>query len=116
MAIHLTARDTAIAALKAYDEKRLSAQGPTPACMYRDKSGLPCAIGAAINDEQHAEYTPSGTIGFMIASGVITVSPEDRYPLQRLQDLHDAWATNINLSVAAGYEAEFVAYARELAA
>src|SRR5690349_21397755 len=52
--IHLRALDVARAAKEAFLEGRLSAQvSPMPTgCFYRDALGAPCAIGAALTDEQ----------------------------------------------------------------
>lgn len=115
--MHLTARDTAIAALKAYDEKRLSAQGPFPACVYMDPTGRPCAVGAAMPPEFAQVITSAGPVSNLIVDALITCPEGDEPKLLKLQMLHDVWAQNAtDPDRAAQLEAEFVTYAKGLAA
>lgn len=79
------------AGLKAYNEKRLSAQGPTPACRYRDDSGRPCIIGASIPDEIAATLPSQYPVWLLRSYGVHIDSETICY----LQRLHDAWATSL---------------------
>lgn len=80
------------AARKAYDEGRLSAQGPTPACRYRDRSGRPCAIGAALTDKRARECDGYGAsdIPSLVRSGALVTDDVDA--LDNLQIAHDYWA------------------------
>lgn len=87
--IRLTLAQVKEAGLKAYHEKRLSAQGPTPSCMYRDASRRPCVIGAALTDEQ-APDIPEMAIGSLIREKVIVTNATRGLP--RLQEAHDRWA------------------------
>lgn len=87
--IHLELRTVALAAKKAFDEGRLSAQGPTPACEYRDCSGLPCAIGAALSDDFARGLPKNANVWAMRETGLITT--DDFEGLRNLQDAHDRW-------------------------
>lgn len=109
--IHLDVQTVARAALKAYKEGRLSAQGPTPACRYRDASGRPCAIGAAIPDDVAAEWDNVSDSEFMVGAP---------FALKRLQMKHDQWAQSVHdkligRDVCADREQAFVTLCRELA-
>lgn len=90
--IHLTLAQVREAGLKAYQEKRLSAQGPTPACRYRDESGRPCVIGAALTDPQAHQLE-----GAQISMGVKHLAMAWRIEMDRpnelacLQSAHDSW-------------------------
>lgn len=88
--LRLTLAAVKEAGLKAYNEKRLSAQGPTPACKYRDDSGRPCIIGASIPDDIAATLRQSAPVWLLRSNGVHIDSEEICY----LQRLHDAWATS----------------------
>jgi hypothetical protein len=93
--ITLNKLDVARAAAKAYREGSLSAQGATPMCRYRDPSGCPCVIGAAIDADTAAEWDRRGP---EIMTGVSTLHSEgllatdDLGTLMRLQMYHDSWA------------------------
>lgn len=91
-AIHLTLAQVKKAGLLAYHEKRLSAQGPTPSCMYRDASGRPCVIGAALTDEQAAGIPESPLVSLIFGGMIVTGAIRG---LPRLQELHDRWATAV---------------------
>lgn len=106
--IHLIAKEVALAALKAHAEGRLSAQGPTPACRYRDKSGLPCAIGVVLTDECARSIGNVNVLG-LVQDGVI--SADDVGALLLLQNAHDDWS---NYEKEEG-EAHFLAAARRIA-
>lgn len=94
MTIVLNARPTAEAALKAYVEGRLSAQNDTPACLYRDASGHPCAIGAALTDEEVASFDkPTRTIQDLHAFS--RIQTDDIDALQAMQMAHDHWANRV---------------------
>lgn len=108
--IHLDVQTVARAALKAYEEGRLSAQGPTPACRYRDASGRPCAIGAAIPDDVAASWDSlNGGSGVYTLIGAGEATTDGAIALMRLQDVHDLWTTG------GPVEQDFVALCRELA-
>lgn len=86
----LTPEIVKAAGLKAYEEGRLSAQGPTPACQYRDDSGRPCVIGAAIPDDHPglAEFNESVPVDGLT---MWHIQLQDVPTLRRLQGLHDSW-------------------------
>jgi hypothetical protein len=90
--------DVARAAAKAYREGRLSAQGPTPRCSYRDDSGYPCVIGAAIDDNTAALWDMQGV---NLGNGVSALHRErflatdDEDALVYLQMAHDDWASRM---------------------
>ncbi|AKU43631.1 hypothetical protein CPT_Seuss105 [Caulobacter phage Seuss] len=88
----LNVRDVAQAALKAHSEKRLSAQNESPACMYRDHTGHPCAVGAALDNEtaHDLDKIVLSDIPRLIASGRLKTDEPDQ--LAALQRLHDEWA------------------------
>lgn len=102
--IHLKVRDVALAAKKAYDEGRLSAQGPTPACQYRDLSGRPCAIGAALTDAQAGGLC--GAIEWLIGKG--RVRSRGHRALAHIRRAHDRWAGAEGPSEFAKHEAGFL--------
>lgn len=92
-AIHLTAAKVFAAARLAYDENRLSAQGPTPECRYRDASGRPCAVGAAMTDKEAALlliYNRTSVAG--LPNKLVTVELGDYDRISSLQEAHDEWA------------------------
>lgn len=88
--IHLELRTVALAAKKAFDEGRLSAQGPTPACRYRDAAGRPCAIGAALSDDFARSLRQHENVWALRETGIITT--DDFEGLRKLQNTHDSWA------------------------
>lgn len=73
---------------------RLSAQGPSPQCAYRDESGLPCVIGAALTDDEAALLSSRKltNIQSLIDDGLVVTRA--RRALPRLQQLHDVWASH----------------------
>jgi len=85
--MYLDTTQVAKAALKAYKEGRLSAQGPTPECAYRDSSGRPCAIGAAIPDKL-AEVLTGSIFAIISTRGWRTNNIQG---LSMLQAAHDDW-------------------------
>lgn len=97
--IQLNVLKVAQAAKKAFDEGRLSAQGPTPMCAYRDDSGRPCAIGAALTDRQAkalddaGEFSATGVVKLLREGRIKTDSPDD---LSALQATHDDWAVSVS--------------------
>lgn len=93
MAITLKARDVALAAKAAYDEKRLSAQGGTPGCYYRDASGRPCAVGAALTDEQAKKIHNGATVYGLVEFGI---EFDEVVAVYLLQEAHDSWAMRVN--------------------
>lgn len=105
------------AAIAAYDAKNLSAQQPhdTPnsACLYRDDNGHPCAIGAAMTDEEAAEIARLGHNGTGVATffphGLyykdVQVETDDHTFLDWLQEAHDEWTNNRTFE----HEARFLA-------
>lgn len=75
-------------AREAYLAGRLSAQGPTPACDYRDVSGRPCVIGAAMSEEEAEGLR--GTVCLLLARGEVRTNAP--VFLGKLQNAHDDWA------------------------
>jgi hypothetical protein len=74
----------------------LSAQGNTPTCAYRDESGCPCAVGAALDDEtaKLLDLQDDTDVLSLISKGLLKADDEDG--LIELQDLHDRWAKAVN--------------------
>ena len=97
MTFHLTLADVKTKGLAAYHAKQLSAQGPTPACRYRDASGRPCIVGAALPDDVAATLRGSTPIGH-IRSDVIEIDRGEQTQISDLQKIHDAWATLMGVS------------------
>lgn len=95
MAQTLTYTAVLAAGRKAYEEKRLSAQGPTPACLYRDESGCPCVVGSAMERETisvlvAANYNSSRVQ--LIPNRIVDfASEEDKQDIMCLQRSHDNW-------------------------
>lgn len=77
------------AGLSAYNEKRLSAQGPTPACLYRDASQRPCVVGAAMTDEE-ASGCSKAPVFSLVSDGFATT--DNLRELGTGQELHDYWS------------------------
>lgn len=92
--IHLTLAQVKEAGLKAYHEKRLSAQGPTPGCFYRDPSGRPCVIGASLADEDAKRFDAQAVSAVSALCGMyfIKISASELGPIAELQQWHDRWA------------------------
>lgn len=100
----LTLADVKAKGLEAYKAGRLSAQGPTPACQYRDASGRACVVGAALPDELADSL---GGLNFavlqtLIDDNVVYVSDDEEYEIARLQVLHDRWANLVSGKVEPG--------------
>jgi hypothetical protein len=99
--IKLTLAQVKAAGLKAYEEKRLSAQGPTPACKYRDMSGLPCVVGAALSDDEAGRILafknehgmPGSILGIEALSRLGIVQADCIGAIAGLQVIHDRWAS-----------------------
>lgn len=89
--IHLALARVKEAGLKAYHEKRLSAQGPFPQCAYRDRGGRPCIIGAAIDTRaaHRLDREADSDVVSLAMLGLILV--DDVASLAALQDQHDHW-------------------------
>jgi hypothetical protein len=99
--IELTWAKVKAAGAKAYQERRLSAQGPTPTCNYRDISGRPCVIGAALTDDQVKPWLAEGNLGenkyyikTLRCRGVVSYSDRDSKKFSRLQGIHDEWCSS----------------------
>jgi len=107
----ITLQDVVTAGRKAYDEKRLSAQGPTPTCAYRDKSCLPCVIGAAMTDETVKLIKEKGwhnsTISQLINRQLVDVPPAEVMALVKIQDAHDKWAKALETGFSGETEEQF---------
>ena len=89
---HLTLADVKTAGLAALQANKLSAQGPTPVCAYRDKTGHPCIIGAAFPEDFVATLKPhqqAMTIGQLADDRLVTVDPLELSRLNWLQQVHD---------------------------
>lgn len=81
-------------AREAYLAGRLSAQGPTPDCRYRDKSGLPCVISAAVSNLEAERMESPLMRGTSVQSLVRArvIETDDEVFLLTLQIAHDDWA------------------------
>lgn len=98
--IHLPVREVALAAKKAYDEGRLSAQhrdaDGRSGCFYRDAGGFPCAIGAFLDTaaaKRFDLFPGEGTgIDDIVSEGGATT--DDLVGLSDLQEAHDWWRLN----------------------
>lgn len=102
--IDLTISTVVRAALTAYVDERLSAQGPTPKCSLRDPSGRPCALGAAMTDDEAATpFLPSAAFAMVSWDWAYT---DDVDILTKIQRAHDYWV--VNPDEAPRYEREFV--------
>jgi hypothetical protein len=93
----LTYEEVVLAGRKAYEEKRLSAQGPTPQCAYRDNSGCPCVVGAALPDSTIAvinqKFMQGSRVSQLRSADVISVKSIDELDaIGDLQNAHDEWA------------------------
>lgn len=92
--IHLTLAQVVTAAAKAYKEGRLIAQQPIKDInQYRSEDGHPCAIGAAISDDdaKALDTHPIGeyAVGALVNEGIITTDHVE--DLAHLQSAHDTW-------------------------
>lgn len=105
--------DVARAAAKAYREGRLSAQGTKPFCAYRDGSGRPCVIGAAIDDDTAKAWDtyygehPGSAVRSLSRRGLLV--SDDIDALEDLQSFHDAWVRGDSSS-----EADLIAAINEI--
>ena len=91
----LTLDQVRAAGLAAYHAKQLSAQGPTPMCAYRDPSGRPCIIGAAMTESEVdaiGSNVPVDVFYVRTNTDVPDTIPEERNALSTLQTVHDCWA------------------------
>lgn len=84
------------AARKAYEEGRLSAQGPAPMARYRDRGRRPCAIGAALDDKTAARFDASDSYGIRSLVEARLVETDAVEGLVALQNTHDTWANTGN--------------------
>lgn len=89
--IKLTYAEVVEAGRKAYLEKRLSAQGPTPECQYRDRSGRPCVVGSALSDTDAQRL--HGTVQALVLANELAV--DDVAAIGALQLAHDDWARGV---------------------
>lgn len=82
-------------AIKAYREKRLSAQGPTPRCAYRDPSNNPCVIGVSMTDRQarYCDAIDTSSVNDLYNKDIIET--DDIAFLNILQKHHDKWADDV---------------------
>lgn len=101
--IDLTLSKVVTAALTAYVDERLSAQGPTPKCSLRDPTGHPCAIGAAMTDDEAATPLMPSAVFTMVSWNFAYTDDVDA--LTAIQRAHDAWVVN---RPSPRYEREFV--------
>ncbi len=89
----LTLADVKTKGLAAYNAKQLSAQGPTPACQYRDKSGRPCIVGAALPDDVALSLPQTQPVwGLSGLVKMVDADPKDQREIEDLQRIHDVWA------------------------
>lgn len=102
-AITLTYEQVRDAARKAYDNNQLSAQGPTPQCLYEDVSGRPCAVGAALRPGAIATRNQTETVFTLRQRGIFQITDEDFPKIKVLQEVHDNWALG-NLSAETAFK------------
>lgn len=93
-AITLTYEQVRDAARLAYDNNQLSAQGPTPQCLYEDKSGRPCAVGAALQPGAISQGDQGESVVTLVNRGILRISGEDLPKIKVLQRAHDDWTSN----------------------
>jgi hypothetical protein len=80
---------------EAYLAGRLSAQNPREnrivKCLYRDDRGLPCIIGASLDDETAKcfDERPVSSVSSLVAQGLLKT--DDFNTLKELQQNHDNW-------------------------
>ena len=91
--IRLTYAEVVEAGRKAYLEGRLSAQGPTPECRYRDSSGHPCVIGAALTDKQALYLDRNYDAQVHKLPVEVLDCGIDLRAIRRIQQAHDEWAS-----------------------
>lgn len=99
MTIHLNIRDIARAALARYKAGTLSAQAPTPECVYRSEDGVyACGIGAGLSDADIAALKKANkgrqmgdfnSTRFDMLDGWDTTS--DNVTIGEFQQAHDLW-------------------------
>ena len=101
--INLDKAKVQAAARRAYEEGRLQAQkNPGDGCLYRDDFGNPCAIGAALTDEEAQTIIDAGLNAIEIRSfrpggphtPRIPITSDDWAYLSHLQDAHDSWSVD----------------------
>ena len=101
--INLDKAKVQAAARRAYEEGRLQAQkNPGEACLYRDDFGNPCAVGAALTDEEAQTLVDAGLNAIEIRSfepgrafaSRVAITSDDWAYLSRLQDAHDTWSVD----------------------
>jgi hypothetical protein len=102
-AITLTYPVVLAAARLAYEEGRLSAQGPKPACLYEDTTGRPCAVGAALQPGAISKADQCESVTTLRQRGIFQISREDFPKIKALQGAHDEWARGTGT----GTEADF---------
>jgi hypothetical protein len=88
--IHITREAVYAKGLAALNAKRLSAQGPTPTCAYRDASGCPCIIGTVLS-ERDAAALEVESVDSAYESHLVSFDA-DVSLFQQLQLAHDFWA------------------------
>lgn len=111
--ITLNTLDVIRNAVTAYKERRLSAQGKTPQCSYRDNSNCPCVIGVSIPDqvaESWDSFDEDTSISHIYEEGEFITDNID--VLSELQSLHDQWARNSGDKFR-NYETFFVEFLNE---
>lgn len=72
------------------------AQGPTPRCAYKDRSGCPCVVGAAMTEETIGRIEYSGSLHTpidMIAATFVNIDKNEMEDILSLQKAHDRWAS-----------------------
>lgn len=100
MTQHITLKETAENALKAYNENRLGAQ-QIPFehyCQYRYPNGSGCAIGVGLTKESIEKVMKCDCNGVGLMSlerdSIISYDESEEDSLLILQGLHDIWVTS----------------------
>lgn len=101
-------------AAKAYKERRLSAQGTTPSCRYRDRSGCPCVIGASVPPGVARIWDTYGDPSITNIYEEEQFITDDIEALNDLQETHDKWANNAYNVGARTFEKLFVEAVNDL--
>lgn len=100
----LTLAEIKAAGLAAYHAGQLSAQGPEPACLYRDGAGRPCVIGAAmpeafLDTDPEEDSFWGKSISDLVDDEYVEMDLEELPAARRLQAIHDRWAQIENYTI-----------------
>jgi hypothetical protein len=107
-AVYLPIRTVLSNARKAFDEERLSIQHHGGRCLYRTSAGLPCVIGASLDDNTAAAFDNKiePAIDELVKNG--WVDTDDVDGLAALQRAHDSQDIGRLVAVMAELEAKYL--------